>query len=363
MKKYILIMIFFISVFMGLRFTNNYHSEIKVVDDNGQCWPEPTCGKDCKNRWLGCCSDGTRKEMFSEATTGLTSCPWGHEVNLKECCSSCDPTVEETKACYTATINGVKVYKWGNYDGVPGYTKVENTPQGQCNSLIIKKVDSQNKNKLLSGASITILKGATRFYTGEFGQHTFEKLSPGVYHIMENEAPSGYVKNETIIILSVSIDGTISVSGYSMEPDNNLTLSIKNTSLSACYYNSSTGEYDWTDSPKTGYTKLENTPQEQCNRLIIKKVDENGVVKSGATVTITGPNNYNETKTIGNATLEKLSPGTYKIKETVAPTGYILDQTEITVTVSSTGTITVSNASNLYDRSTTATINAQRQEE
>ncbi len=363
MKKYVLVMIFFISVFIGLRFNNNYHSEIKVADNDDQCWTEDGG----QNQWLGCCTDGTNKEMISQATTGLTSCPDGmHQLpNLSDCCDDCNPdnpVVEE--ACYSATTtSGTKIYKWGNYYGVPGYTKEESIPHGQCNSLIIKKVDSQNKNTLLSGATITIT-GPNYSRNATIGSVALYNLVPGNYTIVETVAPTGYENNNTSIGLFVNPDGEISVSGESVSATNNLTLSIKNTKMEepACYKKLTAPggivEYVWGKyEGDSNYTLVENKQQSECNRLYIKKVDENGTEKTGAKVTITKNGTSIYTGVIPY-TQEFLESGEYYIKETVAPTGYILDQTEIKVTVSNTGEITVSNASNLYEKSTTPTINA-----
>ena len=96
---------------------------------------------------------------------------------------------------------------------------------------------------------------------------------------------------------------------------------------------------------------------DKCNKLDFKKVNIEGTEIEGASFTITGPS-YNVTKTIGHDTIEKLGVGTYTIKETTAPTGYNKDETEITVVVSNNGEISINSASNIYERSTSATRNA-----
>ena len=126
----------------------------------------------------------------------------------------------------------------------------------------------------------------------------------------------------------------------------------------ACYKHKTSGEYVWGQyKNNTSYDEV-NVSMSSCNRLEIKKVDSSGNVLTGATVTITGIS-YNKEETIGSSVIEKLSPGTYKVKETGAPMGYELDETEITITVASNGEITVADASNVYARTTTATRNAR----
>ena len=110
-------------------------------------------------------------------------------------------------------------------------------------------------------------------------------------------------------------------------------------------------------SSNSSYTFVSNDTT-KCNKIVIGKVDESGKNIPGATFKITKPDGSTISQSMGTYTMEKLEKGTYKISETVAPNNYQLDTTTVTFVVDATGKITVSNSSNVYTRSTSATFNA-----
>ena len=70
------------------------------------------------------------------------------------------------------------------------------------------------------------------------------------------------------------------------------------------------------------------------NIELTKKNTNNDLV-NGAIFNVKGPNNYNESFTVSNGKLliEKVRKGTYTIKETYAPEGYVLDKNTYTIEV------------------------------
>jgi len=98
------------------------------------------------------------------------------------------------------------------------------------------------------------------------------------------------------------------------------------------------------DAPKTFSTKVE-VAKTQTGKIEIQKVSSNpsftngnsNYSLAGAQFTITGPNDFNTTLTTDAngyaSTNDKLPFGTYTIRETVAPKGYILNTTTFTVTL------------------------------
>ena len=98
-----------------------------------------------------------------------------------------------------------------------------------------------------------------------------------------------------------------------------------------------TNKYDATN------TKEGNTVHVYTFDVDIYKVDATNDTKlDGATFTLTmGSDTFTaETKNGGKATFAGLKKGTYTLKETVAPKGYNLNNTEYTVTISADGTVT-----------------------
>lgn len=83
-------------------------------------------------------------------------------------------------------------------------------------------------------------------------------------------------------------------------------------------------------------------------QITIKKVDESNKPLPGATIKITGPNNYSKTIKMenGKIVIKNLSLGTYTIEEVAAPTGYNKSTTSEKVTLSATklsGEATITN--------------------
>lgn len=67
----------------------------------------------------------------------------------------------------------------------------------------------------------------------------------------------------------------------------------------------------------------------------LTKTNTNNDLVNGAIFNVKGPNNYNESFTVSNGKLliEKVRKGTYTIKETYAPEGYVLDTNTYTIEV------------------------------
>ncbi len=94
-----------------------------------------------------------------------------------------------------------------------------------------------------------------------------------------------------------------------------------------------------------GYTEAVNTAAVTANasgsisrtKLTINKVDNKNIPLSGATIKITGPNNYSKTIKMdtNSIVLEDLEYGKYTIEETKAPNGFVVDKdSKQTVTLS-----------------------------
>ena len=164
--------------------------------------------------------------------------------------------------------------------------KVENSTKSP---LVISKIDSTT-GLPLAGAKFTVssLDGMTirTGVTDENGKLVLTGIDPGWYNITEIEAPEGYVLNTEVYTIEVK-EG------------------------------------------KTATVEITNTPQ---NGLWLKKVDAETLLPlAGATFEIYTMDDEligeYTTNTSGTINTTNLLPGHYKLRETKAPDGYVLDKT------------------------------------
>ncbi|BBH27324.1 hypothetical protein SG0102_22580 [Intestinibaculum porci] len=114
----------------------------------------------------------------------------------------------------TMTLKADDVKK--QYDATYREASSSGTGDGDLNSkIIISKVDSENNDKKLAGATFVITnKSSGKTYeitTDAEGQAISEKLSPGEYEVKETKAPAGYTPNSTIKTVTVVADSKTSL--------------------------------------------------------------------------------------------------------------------------------------------------------
>ena len=139
--------------------------------------------------------------------------------------------------------------------------------------------------------------------TGEDGQTEEIELRVGKYTFVEVVAPAGYVINKTVFEFEVNPDGTVS---------GDCTVTDKPT--------------EWTIT-KTDLTTAEPVPGAE---ITINDADGKEVYKD-------------VTKEDGTIIVFKLPAGEYTFKETVAPKGYVLNETVFKFTVDEDGNVTGDN--------------------
>ncbi|MCP3774157.1 SpaA isopeptide-forming pilin-related protein, partial [Paenibacillus sp. MZ04-78.2] len=206
-------------------------------------------------------------------------------------------------------------------------------------SLTVKKVDSAQSDLLLSGAtfelhekkgaSLTLISTKT---TNAGGTVLFDKLPVGDYVVKETAAPDGYVLNSKEH--PVSIQNT-----------DNVKLTVTNDKAGS----------PKPPTPTTPTTPTPTTPSAVKGMLTVKKVDsaQNDLLLSGATFELYEKKEAGltriGTKTTdarGTVVFDKLPAGEYVVKETVAPTGYVLDSKEYRVSIKTADgySLTITNA-------------------
>ena len=184
----------------------------------------------------------------------------------------------------------------------------------------------------IAGAQIKIFKGnkaqgqALESWTSEANQSKEINLEPGTYTFHEEAAPTGYLK-VTDITFQVKHDGTVEVTNVGEKDskgENNKVVTDGAT------------------------LKVTDKDDDSERDVTIKKVDPNGKEIPGAELKLyKGSQIRPEARPVAEWTSEanaskvvKLAPGTYSLKESHAPAGFVAVE-DIKFTVHSDGTITV----------------------
>lgn len=269
-----------------------------------------------------------------------------------------------------------------------------NYPYG---NLLVKKVDATT-NTPLSGAGFFVTTGAGaavgenngRYTTDHTGSFLISNLKPGAYVVREEIAPSGYLLDTTPQTIQIGTDGKTYSLSFTNKPIGGLLIKkydsitreplagaiFRITDISGAVIGTGDGMYT-SDSQGNIYIpglkpggykitetqapygyKLNNNTQtiqisdhkiytlefvnEPLNSLTISKMD--GDSKSplaGATIKVTKADDTfvaeRTTDSSGKIVLTGLQDGYYKVFETVAPTGYILNGSVKLVNITGAG--------------------------
>ena len=167
--------------------------------------------------------------------------------------------------------------------------------EDEKNEITIEKRDASDRN-MISGATLRLVRVSDNSTIDEWttttNGHVIRGLAPGNYKVIEIKAPPGYTLSSSEVTFTVTNNQT--------EP------------LTVTFYNSK-------------------------NQVSIVKVDsETGARVSGATLQVTNSSgSVIDTFTTSGTphVLSKLSPGTYYVRETKTPDGYVLDSDPVSFTV------------------------------
>ena len=170
------------------------------------------------------------------------------------------------------------------------YTEVVDFPNVKPGSIAIRKIDAKTEAPL-AGAVFELYSIDDKLLdtqtSGDDGYAYFNGLEPGQYYIKEKEAPEGYT--HSTVPVKIEVEAFKSVE-YEWKNGQNATLTIIKRD-------------------KETKTPLANATFE------VRNLD--GTL--AATLTSDGS---------GYATTDRLTPGWYKVTETIAPNGYLLDTEE-----------------------------------
>lgn len=212
---------------------------------------------------------------------------------------------------------------------------ITNTQYG----LIIDKYASNSTNTLTGAEFIVKSADGKQSYTLKDNQ--LQQLSPGDYTIQEIKSPTGYQLDSTVYPITLSQDGKWSSSGQG--------INVKSPTTDGSGYK---------DGFSIATDKSNNTEKNNVVRFVkndalkkfdltVNKVDKTtGNALKGAKFTLTDSagktSSYKETDPTAMFTFENLSSGTYTLKETTAPHGYITSQ-DVTIVISDDGNVNVTN--------------------
>ncbi|MED2036005.1 SpaA isopeptide-forming pilin-related protein [Bacillus wiedmannii] len=177
-------------------------------------------------------------------------------------------------------------------------------------TVSIHKIDAENPNKGLKGAEFEVRNSANevvaKLITDENGFSVPRTLAPGTYKVYEKVAPEGYQKLTSPVEVTLQAGETKAIE-------------IKNTL-------------------QKGQIELKKIDSENGEKPLANA--EFDIVKDGVVV------EHIITDKDGKAISKPLAPGKYILKETKAPEGYQLKETEFEVNVTGDGIfpITVENA-------------------
>jgi len=271
-------------------------AEFKLVDKDGKVVEKDVTGKDLQKVWT---TDAKGQFTVNGLTPGTynfieTKAPNGYELDA-------------TPIPFKVTNEDVKA--------------VPITATDKLNSVVLTKVDKNDKDAVLKGAEFklvdkdgnTVAKDATGkalsklWTTNDQGQFTVNGLAPGKYNFIETKAPNGYELDATPIPFEVT-----------------------NTDVKA----------------------VEITATDKINSIILTKADKNDkdAVLAGAEFKLYDSNgnlvakdangkalpNVWKTNDQGQFTINGLAPGNYHFIETKAPKDYDLDATPIPFQVTAT---------------------------
>lgn len=224
-------------------------------------------------------------------------------------------TVKETKATPGFIINKEEIRVSLLSD--KAITEVSRTVINKRNTVVIKKIGTDNEERGLNGAGLEIIDSnrnvVAKEVTDKNGEIFIRGLKPGTYSVRETQAPSGYKKTDKTI--SFSIDENGKVTGETTMKNEPIIVELKKT-----------------DTEKKGLENATVEVRDSSNKIVFTgKTNANGIVE-----------------------IKHLDAGIYRFRETEPPAGYQLNDKTFEFKVDEYGK--VSGTTTIEDKETVVTI-------
>ena len=182
---------------------------------------------------------------------------------------------------------------------------------------VSEETDKEGNNQPLKGAEFELfLNGASKgtVTSGEDGKVTFANLAPGTYTLKEIKVPEGYITPETEWSVEIDTNGTVTITGEgAIKDDVTQKYQILNKREG--------GELNFLKTDKVGAPL-------QGAEFALYDIEDTKYEKS----LYTGTSDES-----GNVKITGIPVGTYTMKETKAPAGYLVSGLVWTVEVTKTG--------------------------
>ena len=225
----------------------------------------------------------------------------------------------------------------GYDDDTKTYT-IGNEPRIHGDLEFVKKVTKDDNLSWLPG--VTFQLSGTSDYgndilmlltSDESGTVSIQNLELGSYEMTEIAVPDGIILSQTVYTVRCDSSGILSIS-----------------------YTDSEGQEVAISQDKSGDYVVVNEP---THSFTLWKMDPvNNESLPGATFTLTGTSDYETPVDMevtsdanGMVTFDGLEPGSYVLKETVAPANHVLDDTPRVVTIESNGKVTIDGLTQLEE--------------
>ena len=209
---------------------------------------------------------------------------------------------------------------------------IGNEPRIHGDLEFVKKATINGKDNLRTLPGVTFQISGTSDYgndilmlltSDESGTVSIQNLELGSYEMTEIAVPDGTILSQTVYTVRCDSSGILSIS-----------------------YTDSEGQEVAISQDKSGDYVVVNEP---THSFTLWKMDSvNNEALPGATFTLTGTSDYETPVDMevtsdanGMVTFDGLEPGSYVLKETVAPANHVLDDTPRVVTIESNGKVTI----------------------
>ena len=209
---------------------------------------------------------------------------------------------------------------------------IGNEPRIHGDLEFVKKATINGKDNLRTVPGVTFQISGTSDYGNDIlmlltsdgsGTVSIQNLELGSYEMTEVAVPDDIILSKTVYTVRCDSSGILSIS-----------------------YTDSEGKEVAISQDKTGDYVIVNEP---THSFTLWKMDPvNNESLSGATFTLTGTSDYETPVDMegtsdenGMVTFDGLEPGSYVLKETVAPANHVLDDTPRVVTIESNGKVTI----------------------